>query len=164
MSVGYERGRYGRAMVTEEQWAAVADDLDMTLDELRARVAAIDNADVKEWAKPYFELPPLHFDWDLEPITLGQWAVLHEAPSYRFVARSILPNRYWVATIWTGVNEEADDPPVVFESAAFLLDPEFDRLPASTINVTHADLAAARRGHTELVARAATLHLQRASS
>lgn len=146
-------------MVTEEQWAAVADDLDMTIDELRARIAAIDTIELEDMYRSDFQLPPLHFDRDLEPITLGQWVMLYEASSYRFVARSVLPNRYWVATIWTGINEEAEDPPVVFESAVFLLDPEVDRLPPSTINVIHADLAAARRGHTELVARAASLHL-----
>jgi hypothetical protein len=148
-------------MVTEEQWAAAADDLNMTIDGLRARIAAIDTIKLEDMVQPDFKLPPLHFDWDLEPITLGQWAMLYEAPSYHFVARSVLPNRYWVATIWTGVNEEIGEPPVVFESAVFLLDPEIERLPPSTINVTHADLAAARRGHTDLVARAATLHHQR---
>lgn len=148
-------------MVTEEQWAAAAADQNITLKEMRARIAALDNLDAADAVRlgdRYSTLPSLHFDWDLEPITLGQWAFLYDAPSYRFIARSVLPNRYWVATIWTGCNEEGDDPPIVFESAVFLLDPQIYMLPPSTLNETHADLAAARAGHRDLVVYAATLH------
>lgn len=148
--------------VTAEQWAAAAADAGMTLDELHAKIAEIDNSDQRlplrprSWSRnaAHQTAPPMHFDRDGDPLTTGEWAVLFEwARSYKFIAEQILPNRYWIATIWTGTDEHGDDDQIVMETSVFLLDPERNRLPPAVHRVVHASLADALRIHGELVDR-----------
>ena len=149
--------------VTTEQWEAVAADLGTTVDGVQARIATIDDQDkVGAAIERAYDMWHLYFDHDLDPISLGTWAVLFEAHSYRLVAETMLPNRYWVATIWTGTNDEIADPPVVFESSASYLAPDRERglLPAPAVQVTHVGLAAARAAHQGLASHAATFHLE----
>lgn len=144
--------------VTDEQWDAVAADIGITPEKLRDKINEIDRVDRSDPSHRKRDLPPLYYDRDLEPITLGQWAMLHESQSYRFIRRTVLPNRYWIATIWTGINEEGDDPPVVMESAVFHLDPDADRLGEPRLQTYHATVTAALAAHDGLVRRAAHLH------
>jgi hypothetical protein len=147
--------------VTVEQWAAAAADAGLTLDELHAKIAEIDDSDqqhlprrLRSWSRDAAHQtgPPLHFDRDGDPLTTGEWAVLISARSYKFIAAQVLPNRYWIATIWTGIDDgDGDDPPIVLETSVFLLYPEWTRLPSAVHRVVHASLADALRVHGELV-------------
>lgn len=139
--------------VTAEQWAAAAADHGITVAELRAKVAEIDNADVSGRLADALNLPSMHFDRDGDTMTFGEWAILYESPSYKFIAEQILPNRYWIATIWQGINGDFDDPPVVLETSVFLLHPERTELPPSVHRVAHTSLPDALAVHSELVGR-----------
>lgn len=141
-------------MISAEQWAAVAADHGMTVEEMRSKIADIDNS-AGERLAVHYKLDPLHFDRDVEPITFGEWAYLYESPSYKFITQQILPSRYWIATIWQGINEDLDGPPIVMETGVFLLRPERTELPPPIHRVRHASLADALRVHAELVARCA---------
>jgi hypothetical protein len=105
--------------ITAEQWAAAATDHNMTIKELFAKIAKIDSCDAGARLADHHNLGPLYFDRQCEPITLGVWSVLYAARSYKLIAEAMLPNGYWVATIWQGVNVELEDPPVVMESSVF---------------------------------------------
>lgn len=149
--------------VTPEQWAAAAAGAGMTIAELHAKIAEIDNGvehrfssrRLCSWSRsaPDTTGPPLHFDRQGDPLTTGEWAVLYEwARSYRFLAETILPNRYWIATIWTGTDENGDDdPPVVMQSSVFLLNPNRDGLPASRFRIMHLTEEDAFEAHAWLV-------------
>jgi hypothetical protein len=136
--------------ITAEQWAAAAADHGITVDELQTKIKEIDHTADERRAR---RQPPMHFDRDCEPITFGTWAMLYEALSYKRIATQILPNRYWIATIWQGVNVEEDDPPVVMESSVFVLKDSDQVLPGAVCRVEHTSLADALKVHTELVDR-----------
>jgi hypothetical protein len=138
--------------VTAEEWAAAAADHGMSVDVMRSKIADVDNS-AGERLAAHYHLDPLHFDRDGEPITFAEWAYLFESPSYKFVAATVLPNRYWIATIWQGINEDLDDPPIVLETSVFRLSPEQTELPPHTERVVHASLPHAREVHAELVDR-----------
>jgi hypothetical protein len=139
--------------VTAEQWASAAADLKITVDELHAKIAEIDSRDVGARLAARHELGPLEFDRDGEPLTFGQWAMLYESRSYRWIAEQVLPNRYWIATIWQGINEDFEDPPVVMETSVFHLHPEIEGLPPAELCIRHTTEADALRVHAELVRR-----------
>lgn len=145
--------------VTAEQWAAAAADLNMTVDELHAKITELDKGDVGARLARHHNLPSLHFDRDGDPLTLGEWAFLFEAPSYKFIRSTILPNLYWIATIWQGINEDCDEPPVVLETGIFHLDIDRILLPPMTARHLHPDLLTALAQHETLVAQWARAHL-----
>jgi hypothetical protein len=134
--------------VTAEQWAAVANDIGITVEELRGRIAELDNS----WAAkhPTREYEPTYFDRDGDPLSLGEWAWLYEAPSYKFIVTTTLPNHCWVATIWHGVRDFDDDGNVL-ETSVFPEAPaEGKPLLPSIERVTHASMDEALRVHSEL--------------
>jgi hypothetical protein len=132
--------------VTPEQWADVATDIGITGEELRERIAKIDNSRA---ADPYLRDGPAYFDRDGDPLTLGEWAWLYEARSYRFIRTSSLPNGYWVATIWHGTRE---DDGTVLETSVFPAPPsENKRLVPAIERVTHASMEDALQTHTLIV-------------
>lgn len=137
--------------VTEAQWAAAAAEAGLTLDELRAKVAEIDNADGLRVVRPHFNLPHTQFDRQGDPLTLGEWAVLFEGRSYRYLAEAILPNRRWIATIWQGINHELNEPPIVLQSGVFHLDPEAARLSEPLEELFHSSETEALDAHDALV-------------
>lgn len=140
--------------VTAEQWAAVAGDLGLTIEELHIAIAEIDERDLVRKAEQLLKLPDTKFDRGLDPITLGQWVMLHESPTYRYIASTILPNRHWIATIWQGVNDDGADPPIVMHSAVFHLDdPDRTELPDPVIEIDHQNEHEARVVHTLIVKR-----------
>jgi hypothetical protein len=134
--------------VTAEQWAAVAADIGITVEELRGRIAGLDNS----WAAkhPDRQYGPNYFDRDGDPLTLGEWAWLYEARSYKFLATTTLPNGRWVATIWHGVRD-FDDGDRVLETSVFPAAPtEGEPLLPAIERVTHASVDDALRVHAEL--------------
>lgn len=138
--------------VSEEQWAAAAEDRGVTLDELRGRIAAIDGDDVSERVSALTHRP-VAFDQQGDPLTLGEWAMLYDSRSYRFMAETVLPNRYWIATIWQGLNERFDDPPIVLETGVFLLDVDGTDLPPPSRIERHRSEQEAFEAHERLVAQ-----------
>lgn len=140
--------------VTAEQWAIVAAERRIPVEKLMEQIAEIDKQDVGRKLEVAHGLSTTMFDWDLDPLTLGEWACLKESRFYRFLAETILPSRYWIATIWQGVNEEMDEPPIVMESAVFKLPEEWlhgDFLPDALHRELHATKADALEGHQRLV-------------
>lgn len=133
--------------VTPEQWANVAADLGITGEELRQKIAEID----KSWAaEARLRDGPSYYDRDGDPLTLGEWAWLYEARSYKFITTTSLPNGYWVATIWHGTRE---DDGTVLETSVFPAPPsENKRLVPAIERVTHASMEEARQTHALLVA------------
>lgn len=131
--------------VSDEQWAAVAAELELTVEEMHVRIAQVDQR--THWRERH---KPLEFDRDMEPITFGQWAFLYESRSYRIIAETMLPNRCWVATIWHGRNDEGSVPPIVMETSVFQLLPDRAALPAPMYQETHANEAEARAAHQRI--------------
>jgi len=135
-------------MITPEQWAAAAADHGISVEELRAKIAEVDAGMVDTSS-----ISGNDFDRDLDPITFGEWAVLFESPSYKYIARTLLPNWWWVATIWQGINGDFEDPPVVMETSAFLLDEDMEHLPPPAVTLPHRSLEDALLCHAKLVKR-----------
>ena len=137
--------------VTPEQWAAAAADLNITMDELQANIDKVERLNEIASLDPQARAPLPYFDRDGDPLTLGEWAVLFEAPSYKMVKRTLLSNRYWVATIWTGVNNDFDDPPTMLESSVFRVELGTKLNANRLCTILHTDMTAALQSHEELV-------------
>jgi hypothetical protein len=67
-----------------------------------------------------------YYDRQGNPITLMEWARRLEGKSTaavvadKRVAEDVLPNGYWVSTVWLGLNHAfGDGPPLIFESMVF---------------------------------------------
>jgi hypothetical protein len=142
--------------VTAEQWQAVAADLGVSVSELQTKIINLDRRHRVRYPEP--RLQQVYFDRHGEPLTLGQWAFLYEAPSYKFLRNTILPNRYWIATIWQGVNPELDEPPMVLETGVMLLNHE-DRGLDLVYREVHPFEEAAFVAHDAVVRMAARRHL-----
>lgn len=141
--------------VPGEMWVAVGAEKGRTLDEVRARIAELDGHPMTGFER-HFDMPHSYFDRDLQPITLGEWSELYESVSYRFIRQTVLPNRFWVATIWTGMTDDpfTDDPPRVMRTGVFRLnDTEREKLPEPTYEETHGSLAEALEAHPRIVDR-----------
>jgi hypothetical protein len=135
----------------------VAAEKQLSVDQLMEQIAKIDEQDAGDKLARHHNLPPTMFDRDLEPLTLGQWAALHESIAYRFIRQTILPNWHWIATIWQGVNEEMGEPPIVMESAVFdLSKAAVDRLPDHLHHEIHATLQEALDAHERLARQYST--------
>lgn len=141
--------------VTPDQWALVAADNDLDVEVMHIEIDRIDRIDGMDEVAKLTErkkLPPTMFDRDGDPLTLGQWAMLHRSTSYRFVRETILPNRYWIVTIWQGVNEAYELPPVIFGTAAFhLTDTAATKLPPSVWHLAASSEAEALHWHDSLI-------------
>jgi hypothetical protein len=138
-------GTFHAVAISRAQWAAVADDLNLTVRELQERIAQIDERDPGRWS------PPLFFDRDLEPLTLGQFGMLFDSRSYRLLAQSTLPSGQWVATIWRGLNEEGAEPPVVFETSVFPAPPKSGQLGLALYREEHGSEVEAMTRHDSIV-------------
>lgn len=77
------------------------------------------------------------------------FATLFENREYRRIAATLLPNGYWVSTVWLGINHRYGDggPPLIFETMVFIgegsVDVDCRRYPT---------LAEAQAGHAATVA------------
>ena len=144
-------------MISDEQWAAVAADLHVSVERLQAKIAELDASGRSSSEGRY--------DRDLDPITFGQWAYLYESRSYRKICETILPD-HWIATIWRGIDVDLAtraerDHPLVMETAVFSTS---GGRTQEVLRVTHASLDDARAEHDRLVARAITGDLPRRTS
>jgi hypothetical protein len=140
--------------VSDEEWEAVAVDLNTTVEKLKVKIEGLNQSKSRRFRRD--DLPELHYDRDLDPITFGEWAFLYEASSYRTIANTDLPD-YWVVTIWRGIDVDLAtraerDHPFVMETAVFSTS---DGTTQQLLRVPHASLADARVGHDRLVARGA---------
>lgn len=126
--------------VTDEQWAAVADEFGLTVDELHAKIAEVNKAAPRQEHTFYL-------DHDLEPLSLAEWAFLFESRSYRLLRETTLPDGTWIATIWRGLSTQ--DPPTVMETSVF--PHKRDPLPPSSFTAEHLTLADALAGHEQVV-------------
>lgn len=137
--------------MTPQQWEAAAADHGISVDELHVKIASLDSSAAERLAAHY-HLEPLYFDREGEPLTLGEWAHLYESRSYKYLAQQVLPNRYWIATIWHGVNEDFADPPVVLETSVFhLSDSTATLLPPACYRLCHTTEHEAFETHRQLV-------------
>lgn len=139
--------------VPDEVWVAVGAEKGRTLDQVRALIAEIDDNRLPDMER-HFNLPHSHFDRDLDPITLGEWSVLYESVCYRFIRQTILPNRFWIATIWTGMTDDpfTEEPPLVMRTGVFKLnDTDGEKLPPPVYEETHSNLAEALDAHARIV-------------
>ena len=61
------------------------------------------------------------FDRKGNPITFHRWGKLNDRPEYKRVAEVTIGNRYWVSTVWLGLNHQFRDggPPIIFETMVF---------------------------------------------
>jgi hypothetical protein len=58
-----------------------------------------------------------------KPITLQEYGQLIEDVNAKRVAETVLPNGYWVSTIWLGLNHAfGHGPPLIFETMVFVCD------------------------------------------
>lgn len=139
--------------ISEEQWAQVAADLKLTLDELKFKIQHLDNGFDRDLQ--------VEFDRDLDPLTFGEWAMLFESPSYRFIRVTVLPTRYAVLTIWQGLTADPEGPPVVMETAVFRLDYTNEpdaRLPPALYQELHLCEQDAIAAHERIVGSWAVAH------
>ena len=95
-----------------------------------------------------------HYAPDGTPITLGEWAVRFEGGPERFLARTRLPGRRLVSTIWLGLDLMCGhtERPIIFESSVF----ERPKAGGSHLGMvldqlSYATRAEALAGHHELV-------------
>lgn len=99
--------------ITIAQWMAVAAEQGVSVLQVMAQVQAID-APSPDRSSDLI----LYRDRDGHPLTLGQWAVLNEGISYRFVKETLLSRSgIWVATIWMGVVDPLEHH--LFETTVF---------------------------------------------
>lgn len=141
--------------VTAREWAAVAVDLNTTVEKLQVRIGQLDDGMTRRYRRD--DLPDRHYDRDLDPITAGQWAYLYEARSYRVIASTTLPNWYWIVTVWRGVDLDLAtraerDGPLVMETTVFQIS---DDHTVEVAREYHASLAEARERHHRLASAAA---------
>jgi hypothetical protein len=64
----------------------------------------------------------LYYDRQVRPITLRQWAQLHDDESYVRLAEDYLDDGHiWVSTVWLGNNHNfGSGPPLIFETMLFV--------------------------------------------
>jgi len=61
-----------------------------------------------------------HYDMNGKPMTMMQWAQAFKDTAGRVLARTDLPDAYWVSTVWLGFDHNfGDGPPLIFESMVF---------------------------------------------
>jgi len=90
---------------------------------------------------------PMYYLKDGTPIhdTL-EWAKLMEDIKYRRVAKTTLPNKLWVSTVWLGLDHSflRTGPPLIFETMVFRNSESIDETRYST-------WAQAKAGHIDMV-------------
>lgn len=96
-----------------------------------------------------------YFDRKGNPMSMLEWAQRTEARIDKRVATDVLPNGYWVSTIWLGLNHQfGDGPPLIFETMVFPCDAngkvaDFGDLDCDRYSTEAEALA----GHAALVAK-----------
>ena len=62
-----------------------------------------------------------YYDKEGKPITLLEWAELGDDTDYKRIASTMVAERYWVSTIWLGVDHNFGlwAPPLLFETCVF---------------------------------------------
>jgi hypothetical protein len=94
-----------------------------------------------------------YFDWDGNPITLWEWAALHDQE--RHVGNTQV-GPYWVSTVYLGLNHNWGDGPIlIYETMVFRcnrLNPE-DGLGDEQDMERYTTREQAEHGHAEMVAK-----------
>lgn len=95
------------------------------------------------------ELSPLHYDRHGRPISMDEWATLHNDLDYRILLQTALPNGKWVSTVWLGLDHRWDrrGPPLIFESMVFPTEAHGDEV--EMLRYTNEEEAI--EGHRQLV-------------
>jgi len=92
----------------------------------------------------------MYYDKDGSPLELMEWAKKFEAPDYKRIAKTTLPDGKWVSTVWLGLNHSwGIDPPLIFETMVFSSEENLRDLAT----LRYATLKEAEDGHNEVVAR-----------
>jgi hypothetical protein len=98
----------------------------------------------------------MFYDWTGTPITREQWcSMLESSQDTTRVARTILPNRKVVSTVWLGLDQRSDmdGPPLIFETMVFPSEMDSGELACAR----YATEAEARAGHKSLCKKWAKL-------
>lgn len=86
-------------------------------------------------------------DQDGNEITQQEWQRLFEDMAYRRVGSTTVHNRWWVSTVWLGLNHAAIGLPLYFETMVFDLDNE----PEAETAARYPTRVMAKRGHSRIV-------------
>lgn len=107
---------------------------------------------------------PMYYDRDGQPLEMMDWARYMEDEAYRRVGSTMVRYRWWVSTIWLGLDHNFMGPPMIFETAVFdhhdIHEYDITLLDGRQIHEVHADsdikqryttLDQAERGHRHWV-------------
>jgi hypothetical protein len=90
----------------------------------------------------------MYFDKNGKPIGMFEWATLFEDKKYKIIKQEVLPNDYFVSTIWLGLNHRFNEGnPLIFESLVFPAKGNWSKLDCER----YSTLAEAKKGHKKLV-------------
>ena len=114
---------------------------------------AVTPEDEKYWNT--VPIPPMHWDRLGVPISLREWSELMEDNEYRRIASTMISARYWVSTVWLGLNSDFLGPPLIFETMVF--DTATDEPYSGVEQQRYPTEAQARDGHERMVQLVMTL-------
>lgn len=63
----------------------------------------------------------MKYDREGQRISMARWTELFEDPDYRVVAQELVADRWWVSTVWLGLDHGFDmtAAPIIFETMVF---------------------------------------------
>lgn len=97
----------------------------------------------------------MYYDKTGELITQDEWARLHADKSYVRVKEDVV-GKYWISTVWLGLNHSFGDHLEIFETMVFTFNKDTNALDIDYSNLEmqrYSTEKAALAGHAEMVAK-----------